>query len=93
MNVNQYLAIVNFYSVEKGGRKTTLNNINFRPILIFDNLNFHCQISIGKNEIIKPGDKLVLSISVLDSCIMKQGDIFYLKELNIIAEGQIIKCL
>lgn len=92
--MKEYVATICFYETKDGGRKSKLSSdISFRPILVFNNKNYHCQIVFEKALLISPGDNIKAKIRVLDDCPIEGGDKFVLQEYNEIAEGNIISKL
>lgn len=88
--MKQYLTKIEFYRTQNGGRVNNLANVNYRPILIVGTNYYHCQITIAPDLLIHPGDIIEIKLNTLDNCCLLPGDEFFLKELEIIAKGQII---
>ncbi len=87
--MKEYNAEIHFYKTEQGGRRLTLSIGNYRPVLVFGDNNYRCQINWKKGTTISPGDTVTVIVRVLD-CPIGIGDDFTLWELKEIAAGKII---
>lgn len=99
MNIdNDYSIIgkIRFYTSEQGGRKTPFPDKKVHGcILVFNKKNYDCFMFIEKIKNTLPEEIIEIQIKILDYNAIKDelriGDVFYIRELNIIAEGHIIQ--
>ena len=93
--IKEIIADIYFFSEKENGRKSDITNtsISYRPMLCYENNNYHCQIDFGENELIKLGHNYRLRIRVMYMCPIEQGAKFQLKETRIIGTGEVINIL
>jgi hypothetical protein len=91
------IATVRFLSTDEGGRKSATPSSRFGCIFTFKDKNFDCFLLLNDVGEVMPGDKIRVPIAFLYPELLKHelhvGDCFTLRELRIIAEGQVEEIL